>query len=98
MTANHTDRRTPDQSRIQWGYSDNNTPILWKYVAYDRWWQSAEEFRCARLPIQTLDLICKNRPTHRKAMRQEDFKRIALDLTGDRTQQRQPDFGVIGVG
>ncbi len=52
--------------------------------------QGADSLRVPRAPVQALDLVRKNNPANSKPRRDFDLKGVALLLTRDWTQNRQP--------
>ena len=57
------------------------------HLGYDAFRRPSDDFGLACRPVKALDLICKHYPSYWKTFRQLHFKRIALDLIGDRAEQ-----------
>ena len=60
--------------------------------------QPADEFRAARTPILTLDVIGQRDAADRQTGGNPDFKRITFLAAGDRANERQPDKLVVSLG
>ena len=77
------------------GNRRNKKQSLLEYLAHDRWRQRADAFGFSCTPVETSELVGESCTGNLEARRDENFERVAFDLSSQWNKQSQASSPVV---